>query len=195
MFEQMDLNLPATAPANLAALRTPVKVFQCPSAPPARTTDFLSPIPNLPPGSARRATTDYAPVLGVDGLLEPFLPPGTPVNAATGVLMFNLPRRMDESTDGASNTILVAEDAGRPQWWQKGVELPMDQYGIAPGGGWGDAHNAFVIDGLLNADERSVCTVNGTNQFAICGFHTDGANVLAADGSVHFLPEALTSSP
>jgi type II secretory pathway pseudopilin PulG len=184
-YEQIDFSKPATYPVTVSALQTPLKVFQCPSAPQGRTTDFASADNGLAPGTAQLATTDYGPAFGIDSLLAPYLPPGA--SGATGAIQIDRPIAINEIQDGTSNTILLVEDAGRPQRWQFGTPLP-DDYGGAPGGGWGDLFNGSYLHGLLRADGVFVpCVVNCSNYLGVYGMHTDGANVLAADGAVHFL--------
>jgi prepilin-type processing-associated H-X9-DG protein len=91
--------------------------------------------------------------------------------------------------DGTSNTILVAEDAGRPAFYNAARQI-YDPIGKE--GGWADPNGAFSIDGS-NPDGTipGPCTLNCSNNSEVYSFHPSGANVVFADGSVHFLASTL----
>jgi prepilin-type processing-associated H-X9-DG protein len=59
-------------------------------------------------------------------------------------------------------------------------------------GGWADPNAAFSIDGA-NPDGSvpGPCPVSCSNNSEVYGFHTGGANVVFADGSVHFLRSSM----
>ena len=95
--------------------------------------------------------------------------------------------RIADFLDGTSSTILVAENAGRSDYWRAGRR----QSGRAPGGGgsWADPNSryglhGYTADGLFSPGP---CAINCTNDQEIYGFHPGGAAVLFADGSVRFL--------
>ncbi len=95
--------------------------------------------------------------------------------------------------DGTSNTMMVAEMAGRPHAYMTGgvldPNLPDKTYGF---GAW--AHNdkhtvkTFTYDGQTSPGP---CPVNCSNQMGIYSFHPAGANALFADGSVHFIAQTI----
>jgi prepilin-type processing-associated H-X9-DG protein len=94
--------------------------------------------------------------------------------------------RQTDLTDGTSSTLLVAEDADRPQLWRAGRPVPGS---FSYGGPWASSANPVVISGA-SADGATVpgpCATNCTNDRQPYGFHPGGCNFLFADGSVHFL--------
>src|SRR5579871_1612098 len=82
-----------------------LKVLLCPSAPVGRV------------GARGRGVMDYAATNQITRP-NPFLSmvPASDPNWV-GVLGLNVSRRITDVTDGSSNTIMVAEDAGKNQFW------------------------------------------------------------------------------
>jgi prepilin-type N-terminal cleavage/methylation domain-containing protein/prepilin-type processing-associated H-X9-DG protein len=93
-------------------------------------------------------------------------------------------------SDGLSNTIVVNEMAGRPDWYVLGSPVPgvyALQKGWAAWAGYQSMpFRAYKADGRLPGWE---CVVNCNNDAGIYSFHPAGANTLMLDGSVHFLAE------
>src|SRR5262249_35848623 len=87
--------------------------------------------------------------------------------------------------DGTSNTILAAECAGRPTPWLRGREYP----GYAPGGPWASGPIPIIVSGVdpNTGQKPGPCGINCSNAKEIYSFHSTGANVVLADGSVRFL--------
>ena len=92
-------------------------------------------------------------------------------------------------TDGTSNSIIIAEDAGRIRVYELGREVSGQTY---QGGAWYDYYTWFMVGGstTLNGGANG-CTVNCSNKGEIYSFHTGGAMVAMADGSVHFLRQSV----
>jgi prepilin-type N-terminal cleavage/methylation domain-containing protein/prepilin-type processing-associated H-X9-DG protein len=171
-------------PANGPVVATPLALVRCPSAPGDRTARGT--VAGVP---WEAAAGDYLPLRGVNAALAVagFIPP-TP--DGKGVLRIDRPSRLAEVTDGASQTLLLEEDAGRPRRWERGRQVPGASSG---GAGWADFGNQAVLEGYDPADGEPVgpCAVNCTNDGEVYAFHPGGANALFADGSVHFLSAGL----
>src|SRR5262249_30750386 len=135
-------------PPNEAARLTQLAILQCPSAEPNRvgfgTVDPLA-IP------AKGACTDYAATKGVSGLIIRVGLVDAPRDSR-GVMCIETDYRIPKETarfvdiqDGASNTIVVAEDAGRPTRWQMRQAFP----GVyTQGGPWASGPNCIALQGF-----------------------------------------------
>ena len=185
-------------PANQPAVNRRLKVWQCPSAPAGRVTDGSRPTVTPPPSESFAGTAacgDYAGMGAVDAGLEPrglIDPPGGPRDERghfEGVFQVNHTRCLADIPDGTSNTILMAECAGRPQLWQGGRRVP-DKW--LSGGPWASRNllwgRGATPDG---AAFFGTCAVNCTNDREVYGFHPGGATIGLADGSVRFLRAGL----
>jgi prepilin-type N-terminal cleavage/methylation domain-containing protein/prepilin-type processing-associated H-X9-DG protein len=164
-----------------------IKVLVCPSAPANRVA------------ANNRGVTDYAPA---NQLHRPNLfytaypmPPSDPT--FVGILGHNVQRRVTDVIDGSSNTILLAEDAGRNQWWIMGKFMgsqPPDFTIGGESGAWANPGSDITITGFNPANMGTgkpttpgSCAVNCANANEIYAFHTSVANVLMGDGSVRSL--------
>jgi prepilin-type N-terminal cleavage/methylation domain-containing protein/prepilin-type processing-associated H-X9-DG protein len=168
------------SPSNNKAVRTQLAIFQCPSQPLANVIDSTI-TPNA-------ACGDYAATKGVSThLVQLGFIRSTNLR---GVMQKNQGTRMRQITDGTSNTIMVAEDAGRPVLYLAGG---FDVPGYAFGGPWADNLNAFYLNGS-SWDGTVIpgpCPMNCTNDREIYSFHDGGANVVFADGGVRYLGSSI----
>jgi prepilin-type processing-associated H-X9-DG protein len=96
-----------------------------------------------------------------------------------------------EILDGTSNTTVFFECAMRPIRHKRGGKKITGGVG---GAGWADQDNSFSIDGYSpDCNTRPFeCAVNCCNRNEIYAFHSGGANVGVADGSVRFLQENVS---
>jgi len=97
-----------------------------------------------------------------------------------------------ELTDGTSNTILYSETAGRDK---QCLGRQCSAAVAAPTAIWADADNRITLTGA-NADgstnKHGTAAMNVNNQNGdIYSFHTGGANVGFADGSVRFMRDSV----
>ena len=106
------------------------------------------------------------------------------------------------SLDGTSNTVMIAEGAGRPVGYNHAHQIYY-QYGLpvdgvinpvnGGGGAWADPFSYAHLCGSTADGIRcdGICLINCTSNNEIYAFHPGGANMLFADGSVHFLKESM----
>jgi prepilin-type N-terminal cleavage/methylation domain-containing protein len=119
-----------------------------------------------------------------------------------GALSPDKTTKFDEIRDGTSNTILIAEVAGRPNLYQRN-QKQATQTTFSGGGGWGDASTGgFILvgsdpSGAFNPPPNSgfnTCLINCSNDTGLYSFHTGGAQVVLCDGSVHFLAKEVSAA-
>jgi prepilin-type N-terminal cleavage/methylation domain-containing protein/prepilin-type processing-associated H-X9-DG protein len=176
LYNQYNFNLNWTD-VNQTAVATPLKVFQCPSCPIQDRVDttFTNPQP---------ACGDYGATRGVSPLLVTVGLIPAPADFR-GALYRNAKTQLTDITDGTSSTIMIGEDAGRPQLWNAGQLVPG---GYASGGPWASPNftvNGSSYDGSIS--NVGPCGINCTNNREFYSFHPAGANAVFADGSVHML--------
>src|SRR5207237_7669890 len=108
--------------------------------------------------------------------------------------------RFADVTDGLSNTICLAESAGRPTLWRRNLPVGSPPTPKVNGGGWARAANDFSIEGSSpdGTQYPGPCPINCTNGFdyqtypdayygkdgsgEVHSFHTGGANSPLGDG-------------
>ncbi len=171
-------------PAQRAVVSRPVRVMQCPAVPhPERTLTGTV-------NGARYAVppADYAAVSGITVDVVPAVfPPSYP---RFGAMPVDETLRFTDILDGPSNTLLVAEGAGRPEAWLAGHATgkypPNDK---STWSAWnGNFLRGYSRDGTVMPGP---CALNCSNNNAVYGFHRGGAYGLLGDGSVRFLSQDM----
>jgi prepilin-type N-terminal cleavage/methylation domain-containing protein len=202
-----------------------VKSYMCPSAP-EREIDYAPyfvslGLPNA--GPFPLGGTDYVPVRGYHNNFRnacaptsPLAPstgssPGNDTGGAFGIKGLQTPNGLTigkisivHITDGASNTLLIAESAGRHQVYARNRPVSPSTPGSA---GWAlnaaffDYNGAILVrgystDGLIR--DGGCCAINCTNgggaaNYQMYSFHAGGINALRGDGSVHFIRDSIAA--
>ena len=218
-----DFKLSMTAANNQKVLSTHLSVMQCPSTPnknrlyrftvPAGAIGSGLPTTNL---TFDESAGDYAPTSGVRGVYANTAYANYPGGASGdrhGALRNSEAARMAQIVDGTSNTILLAELAGRNDLWAKvnGSRRIVIAYPAYPtagnplqnnyGGGWGNPYNGenwisgslFSFSGPSNITQEGPCGVNCTNLVGrnLFSFHPGIAQGVLCDGSVRSFNETV----
>jgi prepilin-type processing-associated H-X9-DG protein len=194
-------SLPTNRP--LAAIR--LKLLNCPSNPVAGQMDgSQNTTPSWVPPIV--ACSDYAAVIGV-------WVPASKAQGADGAMPWNVTVKLSDISDGTSNTLLLVESAGRPITWQGRRKLgDYTATTRVNGGAWSRPSSDYQLIGS-SADGKTFpgpCVINcttgpncGPGMFPhplfgmqpdtqVYAFHTGGANVAMADGSVRFMRESVS---
>jgi prepilin-type processing-associated H-X9-DG protein len=185
------------AAANKDVIDVRLALLLCPSTPDPNRMDKS--------GSLAVAVTDYGAVASVADSLINHQPPIIPKPKDNkGVPAANAGTKMIDITDGASNTLMITEDAGRPTHWVgTGMGPPTTHLtcgnadvtnGHVTGAGWADPANDLPLHGFVGEDGLTCngsCAINCTNNNEAFSFHPAGVNAVFVDGSVRLLSKAM----
>ncbi len=179
---------------NAPAIIVPLKIFYCPATPANRTVPIFQ---NTAGGETSvGAAGDYfgpnsfaSSIYGLTSLNG---------NNTDTAMSDNANRKLADITDGLSNTLLITEQAGRPNFYIRGVQQPtntaMSNYGWW--GAWASYQvfsiEVFGADGITKDGAGGPCTINCNNSQGVYAFHTGGANMVFVDGSVHFVFSSIS---
>jgi prepilin-type N-terminal cleavage/methylation domain-containing protein/prepilin-type processing-associated H-X9-DG protein len=122
--------------------------------------------------------------------------------------------KISEIRDGMSNTLMIAEDAGRPGVWRSRQKIQAAGIVTSDGWGWADTGNSGAVDGCtfdgitVNKSSKATpptypfcaagkcpgtCFINCVTDSELFSFHSGGVMALFADGHVVFLNESLST--
>ena len=186
LYKAYNFNADWASSANQAVRETQLAVMVCPTTPNSKNRFELKTVNSV---AIRAAGGDYAPDNGYSSTLEGAGYADVTVNR-NGILDANVAFSIPEISDGTSNTLLISEDAGRPDRWQAGKLITVQGQ---TDGGWADHDNEFITHGYT-ADGNATpgpCHTNCTNNNEVYSFHSAGANHVMGDGSVRFIPASM----
>ena len=231
LWDQYDTSVTWSHANNLPISSLRILTYECPSSP--KHNNQLDHNPDGwntgEPFDGIVAVGDYAASLGVDPALEPFAAGLTPpvvvrgslattssgAQSTNGMLPKNSELRLQDVTDGLSNTIAVFESGGRPFVYRRGPTQVSSDLATSHvnGGGWvrpasdilfaGSSRDGVTIPGAFinrtngldvgaeNYGPQGYASVGTEGSSQPFGFHLSGLNVLLGDGSVRFIDEEI----
>jgi prepilin-type N-terminal cleavage/methylation domain-containing protein/prepilin-type processing-associated H-X9-DG protein len=173
---------------NQTVAHTALQVHVCPSNPAGIHDEALA------LGNAVYGTRGYVGDYKANHLLNTQYQ----VNGAAGnpvLLRAGMYQPISQIIDGTSQTTLLHEQAGRPDWYlahkkqPPSTTNPTDLYWWDAWASWSHfTYQGYAADGL---SVGWACAVNCNNGQGIYSFHPGGANVGFCDGSVRFLKESV----
>jgi len=195
-------------PANIAAARTRIPTYECPSVPTQHTVTGL---PATGQPSDTFATGDYFPVSRANNVAAVWLDLGLTIpggDSLNGALTTNARTAIAAITDGLSNTMMVAESGARDEGWSFGARYgantawtggfvrgvwAQETNNITASGTRPPATPGIVPTGKPNAAGQvlTAISINGWNQGELYAFHSGICNVVFGDGSVRSLRSTI----
>jgi prepilin-type N-terminal cleavage/methylation domain-containing protein/prepilin-type processing-associated H-X9-DG protein len=200
-----DLNQNWWIDPNRLLVQLQLPILQCPSTP---NPDRFQDKPEATPPNKRGACGDYFTPAGVHPDINNELPASQQFQAAAnllGVIAMGGPTNRRNTiaavTDGTSNSILIAEDAGREDVYRGRIFYPVNYTGSprvrARGGAWATTDNPYMIGQRMpwHASFGPIpgpMAINNSNEWGHCfySFHPGGANFCFADASIRYLSQS-----
>jgi len=189
---------------NAVAGQTVIPVFICPSSPPG-TTRFAAAGTGTAVDGNVMGPLDYLVMHRVrrwfyaaNGIVNPA---GTGKDMDGCLIKDGRTTPIGAITDGTSNTVMIMENAARPNAFilKKATGGPLGRpegWGWTdPDGGGGSMDGCDTVTGLVNGGSgtgRGIMNIN--NDSEPYGFHSGGITVTRADASVSLLPESVDAA-
>jgi prepilin-type N-terminal cleavage/methylation domain-containing protein/prepilin-type processing-associated H-X9-DG protein len=240
LYNQYNFSVMWADPTQYPVTTARLSVWACPSAPPVEGRTDPNSVPAFNPAGFPSPLQGYGPcdymaLSGVRASL--YLATGLPmppilslsavnVSASPGPISQKENRwpcamhstketKISEITDGTSQTMMLAEDAGRPGVWRSKRRIQTVGIVTSDGWGWADTGNSGAIDGctddgtIVNSSAKATppafptcpagacpgtCFINCNSDSEIYSFHQGGAQTVFADGSVHFISENISAA-
>lgn len=198
--DKFDPDLDWRELVNRPIVSNAIPIYTCPSAGSNRSRSFGAPS-TMGGGTVTGSVTDYLVFarcrssINTDTLLS-----SSVISNWSGATRPNTTTPVTAIADGTSNTVLFMESAGGPSQYRLNQIDPAVSE-TADTQMWADHRNYAVFDGSnpANGDTYSAatganasCAINCTNEAEPYALHTQGINILRADGSVYFLREGVT---
>src|SRR5262245_24765729 len=186
-----------TSVANQPVRKETIAILVCPSAGGPRFDSTADTTVTAFPF----AVSDYAPISGVANHLcvnLGYTPATFPTALRRGVMDTDVYSSISAVTDGLSNTVLIVEDAFRPNRIRMGTVASHGSFTVT-GAGWASRNAAIDIDGAdpatgqvanSSGDPQS-CAINCSNENEIYAYHPGIANALFGDCSVQTLRASI----
>jgi prepilin-type N-terminal cleavage/methylation domain-containing protein/prepilin-type processing-associated H-X9-DG protein len=181
--------------------------FAPPSAPGATTNILGGKLYPTLSNTSTGWTSDYAPLAQVKttkdangaeiAYANPIVAAARPGTPSKGAMRQNGLTKITEISDGTSNTTLYSEAGGRNmQFFANRQAVAYDATKIT-GPIWADSDNRLTVTGTDATGTTNIgtgpCVMNCNNlQGDIYSFHSGGANIGFADGSVHFVRDSIS---
>lgn len=203
------------AARNVQIIGTPVSAFICPSNPSPTDTPYPAGVtagPYTITWSA--ACSDYSVTTGLpSGAFRTLAYTGVPaapdhhgamvsigkIPSGLGISADNQPSRINDITDGTSNTAILGERTGGRNIYRGTRAVTYDPL-VNPqnGGGWGDFLNGenWITGSLYDGTgTEGPCAINCTNLRGrgFHSFHPGGAHFLLCDGSTRFVTATVSA--
>jgi prepilin-type N-terminal cleavage/methylation domain-containing protein/prepilin-type processing-associated H-X9-DG protein len=197
-------------PANAEAIAKSISVYSCPATQPNRSMTICDVNQNA---AGTGIAGDY---FGANSVAAWWFSDSATNNAYSQntetAMADNRCKALSEITDGLSCTLLITEQAGRPDWYILGARqsttttspnsvattISGTQYSQSNPAWWGcwASYQVFSVwtysdDGVTKNGNN---TINMNNSQGIYSFHRGGANAVFCDGAVHFLGVGLAPS-